>query len=227
MTPPVNTEGEEPKFTPHSNQPHLKLPEFYRHAPQVWFSLLEQHFNLRQVVDDDQKFSHVVVNLPEAVSTLIHDDITSPPAKDQYAHIKARLLKEFSLSEMDCAHQLLDFPGMGDFRPSQLLTKMLLLLPEDERSKPSCLFKVLYLRQLPAEVCAHLTDKTQLEIKALAEEADKFFSNNGARIQAVHTQPKAAATSAASAGRLCFYHARFGDKAKKCESPCSYRAGNE
>ena len=76
-------------------------------------------------------------------------------------------------------------------------------------------------------------DKYELEVRALAEEADRYFTLTGARIAAIRTEPSPAVSQPGSSsgrrrrsGAMCFYHARYGDRAHKCESPCSWKPGN-
>ena len=197
----------------------FKLPDFYRHRPEVWFSYVESQFLLRGINDDEKKFAYVVSALPPEVAELITDTI--------------RLLREFTLTAAERANVLLDLPGLGDQRPSQLLSKMLQLLPAHEQASPSILFKQLFVRQLPPEIRAHIMDKYELEVRALAEEADRYFTLTGARIAAIRTEPSPAVSQPGSgsgrrrrSGAMCFYHARYGDRAHKCESPCSWKPGN-
>ena len=220
----------------------FKIPEFYTHSPEVWFSFVEQQFLLRGVEDDKTKFAYVVTNLHPDVSALVRDVIAPPPDTDRYEKIKARLLKEFTLTDSERASQLLELPGLGDQRPSQLLSKMLALVPPSEQSNPGFLFKELFVRQLPPEVRHSIMDKYDMAVRPLAEEADRYFTISGARIAAVRAPPGRSAASAsgpasgssgnASGARrrggntMCFYHARYGDRAHKCESPCSYWPGN-
>ena len=59
------------------------------------------------------------------------------------------------------------------------------LLPEKEKEDPGCLFRALFLRQLPADVWAHLADKRNLPLLSLAEEADQFYSSAEVKVAAV------------------------------------------
>ena len=214
----------------------FKLPDFYRHRPEVWFSYVESQFLLRGINDDEKRFAYVVSALHPEVAKLITNAIVPPPTSDWYPTIKARLLREFTLTAAERANVLLDLPGLGDQRPSQLLSKMLQLLPGPEQANPGILFKQLFVRQLPSEIRAHIMDKYDLDIRALAEEADRYFTLTGARISAVRAAPSPAINppgpSSSSSGRrrrsgaMCFYHARYGDRAHKCENPCSWRPGN-
>ncbi|CAL9694320.1 unnamed protein product [Knipowitschia caucasica] len=99
------------------------------------------------------------------------------------------------------------------------------------------LFTHIFLRQLPATVRTALASSPLSSSKnycALAAEADRVFLAN--RQQFVHallpTQPHAVVsvvTAAAVAARrqheggLCYYHSRFGVKAKQGRKPCSFR----
>ena len=59
----------------------FKLPEFYRHRPEVWFSFAESQFLLQNVVDDSRKFAYVVSSLHPDVAELITDTIMPPPRR--------------------------------------------------------------------------------------------------------------------------------------------------
>ena len=70
----------------------LKLLEFYRHNPLVWFSLIKQHFVLRNLTEDAVKFGHVIVSLPKEVSTLVHNNIVAPPPAAEHVRAPESLL---------------------------------------------------------------------------------------------------------------------------------------
>ena len=219
----------------------LKLPPFYLTAPKFWFIFAEQQFLLRHITGDDTKFAHVVSSLTEDTATRVMLAITEPPEGNKYNSLKAKLLSEFTLSEAERASVLLDLPGLGDMKPSQLLSYMFSLLPATEIATPGILVKELFLRQLPTDVRAHLTMQTGISLQQLAEEADKFFTSAGQRVSAArhsYTPPATAVGSSQQPGRLpgtqrnvagpslCYFHRKFGSKARKCQDPCSYVPGN-
>merc|ERR1712107_364674 len=104
----------------------------------------------------------------------------------KYDALKQRLLKEYTLTDTERAATLLDLPGLGDFKPSQLYSRMLELLPAgDQHTASSFLFRELFLRQLPADLRTHLADKSSLSLEKLADEADQFFPPSGQRVSAV------------------------------------------
>ena len=76
---------------------------------------------------------------------LITDTIVPPPASDRYSTIKARLPGEFTLTAAERVGQLLDLPVLGAQRPSELLSKMLQLLPGPKQANPGILFRTLFV----------------------------------------------------------------------------------
>ena len=143
---------------------------------------------------------------------------------------------------------LFSLQGLGDSKPSELMDRMLDLLGEH---RPDFLFVQLFLRQLPSQVRAALANTAITDCRALAEEADRFFlavqhpgmtaaalhpayaiATNSAQVH--HTAAPLPGDSALTAvatvshrqrsdTSLCFYHAKFGSRAKKCLPPCSFR----
>ena len=200
----------------------LKLPEFYSDNPEVWFVYCDAQFQLRNITSDDTKFAHIVLALPQSAAARVHELLTSPPATDKYETLKTALLEKYTLSTTEKAATLLDMAGLGERKPSDLLAHMQSCHPKGEPF--GFLSRELFLRQLPLDVRAHLADKQQLSMAELAKEADQFFTSTGARISAAFSQPAAPVRSTAAG--LCYYHDRFGDKAKRCRKPCSYKAGN-
>lgn len=217
----------------------LKLPEFWESSASAWFAQTEAQFALRDITADTTKYYYVVSALGSSTASRVVSLLKRPPYQDKYDTIKTHLLKTFELSDTERASRLFSLQGLGDSKPSELMDKMLDLLGEHE---PGFLFVQLFLRQLPVTVRAALANTTiKNDCRALAEEADKFFLAT--------QQPGAAAVfpaqsfspppggmtvaAAATAPRrqreagLCYFHARFGSRAKQCQPPCSFRgAGN-
>ena len=95
---------------------------------------------------------------------------------------------------------------------------------------------------MPPHVQTALANTAITEPRALAEEADRFFlttqhftsdvfaptrSYTPPSSSVVNRRDSRAADDHATPG-LCYFHARFGDKAKRCRSPCNYNAaGND
>ncbi|KAL6455468.1 hypothetical protein MHYP_G00360970 [Metynnis hypsauchen] len=210
----------------------LKLPEFWEQHAAVWFAQAEAQFAIRGITEDDTKYYYVVAALNNSTASRVVSFLQEPPEQDKYAGLKTLLLQTFELSESERARRLLSLPGLGDSKPSELMDNMLSLMGDHP---PCFIFRELFLQQLPEYVRTALAGSPLKDYRALAREADKVFS---ARQQCLATTrmhepppPLSAAVRADQpqpAPALCYYHMRFGAKAKKCRSPCSFkRSGNE
>ena len=214
----------------------LKLPDFWEQNASAWFAQAEAQFAIKEITADETKFYHVVASLTSATAGRVVSLLERPPARNKYAALKAHLLETFGLNESERARQLLSLPGLGDSKPSELMDHMLALLGDHQ---PCFLFKELFLQQLPDQVRLALANSAITDFRLLAREADKFFSagkkcfaatptatssddniHQPYSISATATMPRRARQS----GGLCFYHAKFGNKAKKCLPPCTYNA---
>ncbi len=160
--------------------------------------------------------------------------LEAPTATGKYGTLKSFLLRLFELEKAD---RLLSLNGLGDSKPSELMERMLTVLGSAD---PSFLFTHIFLRQLLAPIHTALASSplsSSKDYRALAEEADRIFLAN--QLQFVHallphqrdSTPQllledTAGTAAAVTARrqrddgLCYYHARFGAKAKQCRKPC-------
>ena len=205
----------------------LKLPEFSPDRIEYCFISVEAEFNLRvpAITQDQTRYSYVVAALKGQVMDRVIDTIRNPPAAGtHYQAIKDRLLTTFSRSHLERSKMLLDWPGMGDGTPSALLSKILACLPAGEDSE-HILFKVLFLRQLPADAQDHLAYSTALTICVQAEQADAYFALSGTRLNQPsslvgnvvaaidHTHQKCGTKNNT---RLCIYHAQYGIDARRC-----------
>lgn len=170
----------------------VKLPEFTPTAPKYWFRMIESTFRLKRITSDISKYDHTLAALPKEVGLQLILFIDNPPASNKYETLKEKIIEEFQPKPQEAAAMILDLNGLGDLKPSHLLTKILTLLPEEEAAKPSIVIKEIFLRQLPPDVRAHLTDKHSLSLSDLAKEADQFFTNTGRRISALSSAEPAA-----------------------------------
>lgn len=220
-----------------ANKAALKLPEFWESAAAAWFAQAEAQFAIHGITDDDARYYHVVAALGSSTASRAVNFITSPPTRGMYNGLKALLIKTFELSRTERAGRLLDIAGLGDRKPSEHMEMMLSLLGREE---PNFLFIELFLRHMPPHVRTALANTTTTDPRALAEEADLFFlatqRPTPERLTPLHDRHPDTAPPDAGRRRptpepgdgLCYFHARFGAKAKKCRPPCKYvaTAGN-
>ena len=139
---------------------------------------------------------------------------------------------------MERADRLLSLTGLGDSRPSELMENMLALLGSGDTS---FLFTHLFLHQLPPPVRTVLVNSPLIrttDYRGLAEKADRLLlaskqfsvhallpcvqdNDNSVEVAAVMQRRKRESS-------VCFYHRRFGVKARRCVPPYSFQQpGNE
>ena len=91
----------------------MRLPEFWPHAPILWFARAECLFMLRGVTTQLDRFCHVVASLPHEVMRACADLVETTPAEDPYTQLKQRLLASHQLTPFQRGEKLLDLPLLG------------------------------------------------------------------------------------------------------------------
>ena len=215
------------------NSVALKLPTFWPEQAQVWFLQAEAQFNLRNITVDSTKFYHVIAALDQSTAGRVVDLLSNPPAEDRYKTLKDRLTATFGLGRRERASRLLHMRGLGDRKPSQLMDEMLALLD----GHTSCfLFEQIFLEQLPEDIRLQLANADFSNLRAVALLADTLWlardqHDTAVAVNRVSMAPKWPKKSSPAPIQpidktgLCFYHARFGNKAHKCITPCTF-SGN-
>ena len=208
----------------------VKLPEFWQHDPAPWFQHIEAQFHLRGITVDDTKYYHVVAALDASTTRRVMGFLRDPPADGKYNALKAQLLRLFQLSDAERADRLLSLNGLGDSKPTELMENMLALLGSGDTA---FLFVQLFLRQLPTPVRTALATSPFVRTKdyrGLAEEADRILlASRQYMVAAVSETDHTVAVVSERRGQtqrndngLCYYHRRFGTKAKRCVPPCCF-----
>ena len=162
-------------MSPHSNQSNcnLRLPEFWPHAPILWFARTECLFLLRGVTTQLDRFSHLVGSLPHEFMRACADLVETTPAEDPYTQLKQRLLAAHQLTPFQRSEKLLDLPMLGANKPSELMQQMLELCPKGDET--STLFQCLFLHCLPADLRVLLAYLDHSDLKELARKANKLW----------------------------------------------------
>ena len=224
----------------------VKLPEFWPDSTALWFARADAQFRLKKVTAEQTKFDHVITMLDSKTAAQVMDVLITPP-DHPYTVLKERLTKTFALTKSEKASRIIDKDGLGDQTPTQCLTIMLNWVPAEEQ--PGFLFREHFLRQLPSQVRTSLaqstsTGSTREDLRALAEEADKYFRSMGARISAIQTAARPGPGSPVSVPGpssnlddwsrdqlvsavlskrgLCQGHVKYGAKSWYCRAPCSW-----
>ncbi len=227
----------------------MKLPLFWVDNPRMWFQTAEAQFRIKNITHSLTKFDHVLARIPSELMISLADVLkaamaTVNPSKDPYQELKDRLLEATLPGPYKMLDSLLDHPALGDSRPSKMMDEMLNLLPP--KVVPDLLFNALFLRRLPANLRQVLAVQKHETQHALAKAADELFDsgapaaaagisvaatdNEACALPVSHSTggrspPRSSHARSATPARMCFFHYRYADKAKKCEPPCSW-SGN-
>jgi hypothetical protein len=222
----------------------VKLPEFWPHAPVLWFSRAECMFTLRHVEDDVIKYCSVVSSLPHDVLRQVADLLDITQLETPYQQLKDRLLSAHELTPVQRAEKIMQMPDLGGQKPSQLLAAMLEWCPRGEEKSP--FFVTSFLRRLPNELRILLAHENFEDLKAVSQKADALWQlcprpdplaaiADGTEIAELSIagvgQRSAKDRSAAQqkkkkpAGKrsvtYCWRHHKFGEKAFSCEEPAT------
>jgi hypothetical protein len=177
---PVNAAQQQSYLTSSATGTHnIKLPEFWPHAPAMWFARAECRFEMLSVVSERQRFCCVADALPYETLRLVADLVATPPEDNPYSTLKERLLLAHAMSATQRAEKLFSMPPLGGRRPSDLLAAMYEYCPAGEEK--SQLFKALFLTRLPPEIRVLLEPEEFADLKQLATRADQLWLTLAAR----------------------------------------------
>jgi hypothetical protein len=154
--------------------------------------------------------------------------------------LKQWLVQSFGPTMWQLCNKLIEHPGLGDGRPSQLMNEMQALLPLGEPA--GLLFQALYLRRLPLSMPKQLGARKFENARELAATADLFWDARNAGttgvappVAAVEIDSLAPAKAApgrragarahqpaATGTNYCRLHTQWGAAAHRCIQPCSW-----
>lgn len=228
----------------------VKLPDFWKSDPAMWFAQAESQFVLAGVNKDETKFHHIVAKIDQTVICHVADLVRKPPATGKYNAIKERLIARFELTAQEKMEKLLGSCDLGDLRPTHLLARMQELasgLKVDDS-----LLRMLFLQRLPANIrgvlsindgslskLAEMGDKmTELvpqtsAVKTLAvpdsqESLADQVAALTAELQRMKAQgpdrrrPRSVSRKRDDESTICWYHRKYGSQADRCRSPCKF-----
>ena len=211
-----------------TNAVSLKLPTFWTAQPQVWFQQAEAQFTIRSITSDQTKYAYTVAALDQDTASRLLDLLRTPPGDNKYTAIKAHLIKTFGLTRRVRANRLLQMGDLGDRMPSALMDEMLSLL---DGHQPCLLFEQLFLNRMPDSIRLQLADADFTDPRKVAEQADQLWlamsshsSYTVNKVAGSRRQVRTKPTNQAQENNAdwCFYHKKFGDKARKCVLPCTF-----
>ena len=224
----------------------LKLPALWTNDTETWFCQAEAQFAIRKITEEQTKFYHVVAVLDSDSASKVKHIIRNPPQKP-YTALKQAITQKYEMTVHERAAAILAITSLGDYKPSQLMDKMMNILGPHEGG---ILLPYHFKSIMPDYVRNTLALSKEEDLQRLAAEADKIFlAGQGQHNQVCSTesaeQPEVTEAEVDRIQRrqphqrdrthnrktnyqLCFYHFKFGDKAKKCTPPCdkAEKSGN-
>ena len=209
----------------------LKLPTFLASRPDVWFQQTEAQFALRHITDSTTQYYYLLTALDPVVAERMAGDVALTPGDDKYAYLKQKLMEVYGLTDDQKADRLLDLSGIGDWKPSQLCAHIQSLTVGQD-----VLLRRIFLRQLPEDVRVQVAALDMGSLPELARKADVIMAAKRAPssiyASAFQPQKKKPTPREQEKPTICWYHTKFGNKAKACRPSCAYAppsapSGNE
>ena len=191
----------------------VRLPTFWMERPEVWFAQAEAQFLVKKITNDATKHAYVIGALNNDAAAEVEAHILHPPNDHKYDALKACLIDAFGQSQVAKDTALLNLSGLGDRKPTSLLRYM-----QSLNADPATLFKACFLQQLPADVRRILASSDK-SIDDIAKDADCIMEAAGKEFPAISAvrQPTVRHGRPATDSSLCYFHARFGSKARNCK----------
>lgn len=215
----------------------VKAPPFFQTSPDAWFAILDASFATSGIVASGTKFDHAVQRLQVEQVRQITDLIVG---KD-YKLLKERLISLYGLSTDDRYMRYWSEDGMGDRTPRELFIHLITLVAPLNITReevlrrwksllPSSLRSLLQV--LPANISEsdllsradelYMIEKSSKQLQSAAVTKPKPKKPSAPRRPKPNTQTRESKSSSSS--QLCWYHAKFGDNAKKCATGCQHKA---
>lgn len=231
----------------------VKQTPFWENDPQLWFAQMESQFAIARVTADDTKYCYVLSSLSQQQVQEVRDIVSSPPSNDKYKDIKHALIDRLSQSRSRRLQQLLHNEEIGDRTPSQLLRKLKALSDNSVTDDvlrniwmsrlPSDAQKILTVSSGDLDALARIADQlhelypsapstfavtSQSNVIALQQKVAELSKQIEARYHSSRrgkspNRQKSPKRQEFKNADICFYHKRFGAKAKKCTTPCNFQ----
>ena len=196
----------------------VTLRQFDSDNPTIWFKDLEIQFLAMGIHSQIQKFASLNGLLDSNAALVVHPVTDEPNNNDPYNKAKQLLLNAYSLSmeqRLDKAFALqLNLEGE---KPSQYLSRFRLLC---DHCSIDDIERWFISKALPEDVRLNLkSDKTIVSADEFVREADKLVQTKNMDVANIGGKRKFNGHKK----RLCYFHERYGDKAKKCAGSDTFK----
>ena len=159
--------------TPQLTAVSIKLPPLWPAAAETWFSKADSQFRHKGVTSSLTKFDHVVSTFDQPLAIQFADIINAPPTFQPYEALKARVLRQFGLTDFQRFEAVININYSHDEKPSVLMNNLLALMPAGY--KPDFMFIGHFLRRMPQEIRVLLLRHVDSEPRELAAVADELW----------------------------------------------------
>ena len=161
----------------------LKLPEFWKKSPEVWFARVEAQFTACNITTDQTNFDHLVsisdIDTVEEMQAIL----THSPAANKYETLKTELIRTYGKSQLQKDFELLSLDGLGDRRSTALMRKIMAL-----NDDPKTLKTALFLANLPSDLRTVLLSHNLTDLSDIVATANKIWEAQRTSLQ--HTSQK-------------------------------------
>lgn len=228
----------------------FQLPDFWYSSPYSWFCSVEVRFHNAGITDEWEMYEHVEVKLPDPVIGQLTHFFRSVPSSDPYTKLKAEVIRVIgsSMQLKQAKNEVSKSSGLLSRRKieSNARETFLISLPPLTRKFLELSPKSLTLEQL-AEMAENVhkalpdlqitsalskigssqsavdTKKLEERINALEEQVAELYIERGdldyfGPLDLNYDPPRADPDDREI--KICYYHTKFGDKARKCQPPC-------
>lgn len=223
-----------------------KLPDFYAHNPEGWFINADAQFALAKITDEKTKFYHAVKALDPKTSEEIQHFLNEQCQNNDenaapYTKLRAQLLKVYGRSKTSKMAELLGMHSFNENGAESTLRRMRILCTDMDTmlqckllsmAPPSARTAVASQDFTTAEDLAHALDEaiererltitmSQSSISSPSEPAQQHAI--AATTKRTSHKESQGNTKHGNDRNICFYHERFGYKARKCSGdPCKF-----
>lgn len=221
-----------------------KIPAPWLHDIELWLAFIDTQFNVHKIRNDRTRYEYTLAALDPISLAAIRDVLVTQPEENLYETLKQKLREKAGTSRLDRFNQALSDVQLGDRKPSQLLQD---LQQRTEGFMTNEAVQALWLQRLPTSLATVLaaSNAPLTELGQLADRAHAISAQGPSAIQSVQTPEKFPSleaivdalekrfqrrdqrrksnnTETTESQKICWYHTKFGDKARKCNPPCSF-----
>ena len=195
----------------------IRLPTFTADHIAHWFSLAEGQFHLRHVTDLLTQFYHVQQAL-HPLPLLAPEDMT-PAANHPYEIFRERIRQVCQDSPLVRLERYLSLANQQDTMEPAFVDSEAHQCFQDIPDLALALRKLAILRRSPADAQATLRSSSNLDINDYVTLAKSLFVSLTSITLVTRKDCQCRRRSPTPGRKKCYYHERWGAKARKCGTP--------